>query len=366
MSSGSKGDILIVDDKLENLRLLASLLQEQGYEVRAAINGSIALQAAKAAPPDLILLDINMPGMSGYEVCQELKATESTKQVPIIFISALSEVWDKVKALTIGGVDYITKPFQVIEVLARVENQLTIRRLQLQLEDQNAQLRAEVDERQRAQAALQAEQEKSEQLLLNILPKAVAAQLKQDPGIIAEHFSEATILFADLVQFTELASMIPPRDLVELLNHIFSQFDELTEQYGLEKVKTIGDAYMVVGGLPDQRAGHTEAMAVMALELHRAVATIREDKGHQLFLRVGIHCGPVVAGVIGTKKFSYDLWGDTVNIASRMESTGEAGRIQVTEEVYRELQSAFAFQERGMIPVKGKGQLRTYWLLDQR
>ncbi len=149
-----KADILLVDDKPENLRLLSALLEEQGYEVREAINGSIALKAAQAAPPDLILLDINMPGMSGYEVCQKLKTSESTREIPVIFISALNEAWDKVKSFSVGGADYITKPFKVIEVLARVKNHLMIRQLQKRLQEQNAQLRDEIEERKRAETAL--------------------------------------------------------------------------------------------------------------------------------------------------------------------------------------------------------------------
>ncbi|NET61428.1 MAG: response regulator, partial [Symploca sp. SIO2E6] len=240
-----KGKILVVDDQLNNHHLLSSILTEQGYEVRKAINGKMALMGVQTDPPDLILLDIKMPEMDGYQVCEQLKASAQTKEIPVIFLSALNEAWDKVRAFRIGGVDYISKPFHPEEVLARVENHLTIRRLQQQLQEQNARLRQE--------------QDKSESLLLNILPEAIAQKLKQNACPIAEQFDQATILFADIVGFTPLAEEMSPQKLVNLLNQIFSIFDELTQKHGVEKIKTIGDAYMVVSGLPRVRADHAEA-----------------------------------------------------------------------------------------------------------
>ena len=215
----------------------------------------------------------------------------------------------------------------------------------------------------RARQALEAEQEKSERLLLNILPEPVARQLKQDQRTIAEHFPEVTVLFADIVGFTELSAGVPPEEMVRLLNQVFSKFDLLAEQHGLEKIKTIGDSYMVVGGLPIEREDHLEAIANMALDMQRAIAQFRTPNNTPFNMRIGINTGPVVAGVIGVKKFIYDLWGDTVNTASRMESQGLPGMIQVTEAVYVRLCDRYEFKERGTIYVKGKGQMRTYLLL---
>jgi len=215
----------------------------------------------------------------------------------------------------------------------------------------------------RARQALEAEQEKSERLLLNILPEPVARQLKQDQRTIAEHFPEVTVLFADIVGFTELSAGVPPEEMVRLLNQVFSKFDLLAEQHGLEKIKTIGDSYMVVGGLPIEREDHLEAIANMALDMQRAIAQFRTPNNTPLNMRIGINTGPVVAGVIGVKKFIYDLWGDTVNTASRMESQGLPGMIQVTEAVYVRLCDRYEFKERGTIYVKGKGQMPTYLLL---
>lgn len=223
----------------------------------------------------------------------------------------------------------------------------------------------DITRRKRNQQALQAEREKSERLLLNVLPRRIAEQLKQTPGIIAEYFPEATILFADLVGFTPLSARLSPIEVVELLNRIFSGFDALARQYGLEKIKTIGDAYMVVGGLPEAHPDHVGAVADMALDMLRCIAEL-PGHGAPLQIRIGINTGPVVAGVIGSQKFSYDLWGDTVNIASRMESKGEPGHIQVTQAVYRRLAGAYLLQERGTVMVKGKGEMLTYWLLGKK
>ncbi|WP_421655015.1 adenylate/guanylate cyclase domain-containing protein [Leptothermofonsia sp. ETS-13] len=209
---------------------------------------------------------------------------------------------------------------------------------------------------------LAAEQEKSERLLLNILPEAIADRLKQTPQSIADGFAEATVLFADVVGFTEMTNRMEPTELVARLNQIFSCFDALAEKHGLEKIKTIGDAYMVVGGLPNLRADHAEAIADMALDMQKAIEQLNQETGESFSMRIGINTGPVVAGVIGIKKFIYDLWGDTVNIASRMESQGMPGQIQVTEAIYRRLQNTHRFEERGIIPIKGKGNMRTYWL----
>lgn len=211
-------------------------------------------------------------------------------------------------------------------------------------------------------AELKAEKDKSEQLLLNILPEAIAKRLKEDSEAIAENFDEVTILFADIVGFTPLSARLQPIQLVNLLNDIFSAFDALVEKYNLEKIKTIGDAYMVASGLPIPRPDHADAIADMALEMQAAVERFPTQHNEILQIRIGINTGVVIAGVIGKKKFIYDLWGDAVNIASRMESSGKPGSIQVTAATYERLKSRYVFIERGIITVKGKGEMKTYWL----
>lgn len=216
-----------------------------------------------------------------------------------------------------------------------------------------------------AEEALQYQQEQTERLLFNILPGPIAVRLQMQESIIADSFPEATVMFADLVNFTELCNTIPPTELVRLLNEIFSVFDRLAEQYGLEKIKTIGDAYMVAGGIPISREDHADAIAQMALDMLKEIKHFHTKDGQPFSIRIGIHSGPVVAGVIGIKKIIYDLWGDTVNIASRMESQGIPDKIQVTEFTYNILCGKYLFQERGMISVKGKGEMKTYFLVDK-
>ncbi len=212
-----------------------------------------------------------------------------------------------------------------------------------------------------AEEGLQREHEQSERLLRNILPEPIAIRLKQQVGRIAERFDDATVLFADIAGFTPLSAEMEPERVVALLDELFSRFEGLVEKHGLEKIKTIGDCFMVVGGLPQRRPDHAEAVAAMALDMIDEVSSY-VSHGSALNVRIGIHTGPVVAGVIGRKKFSYDLWGDTVNTASRMESHGVVGGIHVTAAVFERLRDRFTFTSRGVLDVKGKGKMET-WLL---
>jgi class 3 adenylate cyclase len=206
---------------------------------------------------------------------------------------------------------------------------------------------------------------RSESLLLNILPGPIAARLKRAPGTIAEATPDATVLFADIAGFTPLAAALDPPEVIRLLDEVFGLFDRLADRHGLEKIKTIGDAYMVVGGVPVARPDHAEAVAEFGLEILESIGMLAVD-GRTVELRVGMDRGPVVAGVIGRRKFSYDLWGDTVNMASRMESHGVPGRIQVTSRVEECLRYAYRFERRGPIAVKGKGEVDTFFLVGRR
>jgi class 3 adenylate cyclase len=215
----------------------------------------------------------------------------------------------------------------------------------------------------RGRRLLLAEQERSERLLLNVLPAPVAARLKRGEAVIADGFAEVTVLFADLVDFTRRSQETTPEQVVQVLDELFSALDRLAERHGLEKIKTIGDAYMAVGGLPASRPDHAEAVAEMALAVREEVPRHRDPGGRPLAVRIGIDSGPVVAGVIGRRKFSYDLWGDTVNTASRMEQRGVAGCIQVTDRTYQRLRDRYRFERRGRVAVKGKGELTTWFLV---
>ncbi len=271
------------------------------------------------------------------------------------------------EAIARGNLNQQVEVSSIVELgkLANVFNGMT-RQLKDSLDAlhlANEELEARVERRT---GELRQEKERSEQLLLNILPAEIADRLMRTNESPAEHFEEATILFADIVGFTGISARIEPMQLVTGLNQIFSAFDQLTEKYGLEKIKTIGDAYMVVGGLPVSRADHADAIANMALDMHAYMQDVEHIFGESLQIRIGINTGPVIAGVIGIKKFIYDLWGDAVNVASRMESHGKPGYIQVTDATYHKLQNKYLLEPRGAIEVKGRGEMMTYWLLGRR
>ena len=340
--------LLVVDDKESNRDLLSRRLGKQGFTIDTAADGQQALDAVKKAPYDLILLDVIMPGVDGFQVLEQLKSDDQYKHIPVLMISALDEIDGVVRCITMGAEDFIQKPFNQIILNAKISASLERKRLR--------------DREHAFMERLQAEQEKSEKLLLNVLPKPIADRLKRSERTIADSFPEVTVLFSDLVGFTELSTGIAASELVEKLNEIFLAFDILTELHGLEKIKTIGDAYMLVGGLPTPRPDHAEAVADMAIDMFDAIERLNRQHGENFEIRVGIHTGPVVAGVIGKNKFNYDLWGETVNIASRMESHGVPGKVQISGATYNKIKDKFRLDYRGPIEVKGKGLMVTHFL----
>lgn len=347
-----QGHILVVDDLRINRMKLSLGLKQQGHTTAEAENGRQALDMLRAESFDLILLDILMPEMDGYEVLEHMKKDHALRDVPVIVISAQDELESVVRGIELGADDYLPKTFEPVLLQARIGACLEKKRLR--------------DKEQAYIREIQMEREKSEQLLLNILPAPIAERLKRDHEVIADNFYDVSVMFIDVVDFTPLATQMSPADMVKLLNSIFSNIDALVDKHNLEKVKTSGDSYMVVGGLPVPRAGHLESMADMALDVLAGASQFSRADGAPFQLRLGFHAGPVVAGVIGTKKFIYDLWGDTVNIASRMESHGLPGFIQVTQNVLDRLNDCYSFQPRGEIPVKGKGNMMTYLLTGRK
>jgi class 3 adenylate cyclase len=263
-------------------------------------------------------------------------------------ISALDEIDSIVRCIEAGAEDYIQKPFDPVLLGARIEASLERKRLR---------------DRERAFTnELHAEKGKTESLLLNILPETILSRIRKGETAIADRFSDATILFADLVGFTSLADKNPPGRIVELLNGLFSAFDNLARSHKVEKIKTIGDAYMAAGGLPEEGPNHALSVAEMALGMIEAVQETGKCFDDALQLRIGIHSGEVVAGLIGRHRSIYDVWGDTVNIASRLESTGLPNRIQISESTYERVKDTFTCELRGPVALKGKGTMLTYFL----
>jgi adenylate cyclase len=366
--------ILVIDDSAPQRLALASILSEAGYTdlltAGSAIEAFQRLRDDNPAQIELILTDLHMPDLDGIEVCRQVKAMPLLADIPLIMITSSGEMGDLTLAFTAGAMDYITKPANEVELLARVRSALKLKQemdsrkaRERELRQLNQKLTQVLNQLDDQNHMLQTEQAKSERLLLNILPQPIAERLKQTDQIIADQFDEATVLFADIVNFTSWSACLPPQAVVSVLNEVFSRFDQLAEKHGLEKIKTIGDAYMAVAGVPMPRPDHAQAVAAMALDMRAAITSVADG---QLQVRIGIHSGPVVAGVIGQKKFIYDLWGDTVNVASRMESHGLPGSIQVTAAAYSQLKDSFTFGERGLIHVKGRGEMVTYWLMEAK
>ena len=347
-----QGTLLLVDDSEMNRDLISRQLERDGYRVERAENGRVAMDMIRARAYDLILLDIMMPEVNGFELLQWLKTDETLRHIPVLMISALDELDSVVRCIEIGAEDYLQKPINPILLRARVNSSLEKKRLR--------------DREQAYLKQLSIEQEKSEKLLLNILPKPISDRLKRGETQIADSFKEVTVMFSDLVNFTKISANIPPAELVRRISKIFSRFDQLAERYDLEKIKTIGDAYMIVGGVPTPREDHAEAIADMALDMLEAIRQFRQDEDQPFDIRIGIHTGSVVAGIIGMKKFAYDLWGDTVNTASRMESHGLPGSIQISDVTYRYLGDKYLLEDRGKVWVKGKGDMNTYLLKGKR
>jgi class 3 adenylate cyclase len=347
-----EGRVLVVDDLEENRELLSRRLSKLGYTVREASSGEEVLGSIRNQTVDLILLDILMPGIDGLEVLRRLKSDPALRHIPVVMLSSEDQLDTVVRCISLGADDFLPKPFNSTLLMARVESSLSRKRLR----DHEAALLERV----------QAEQAISERLLLNILPRPIADRLKAGERTIADSFPNVTVLFTDFVDFTRLSSSVTPDLLVTRLNGIFSAFDRLCEQHGLEKIKMIGDGYMAVGGLPNARPDHAHIVANVALAMQTEASGFSLGHGRPCRMRIGINSGPVVAGVIGTRKFAYDLWGDTVNLASRMESCAPSGGILVTESTFALLKSEYNFKPGKLVRVKGKGQVVSYFLLGRK
>ena len=340
--------ILVVDDNAANRDVLERRLAREGHEIVCATSGAAALELLAGREFDLILLDLIMPEMSGFEVLRRLKAAVHTGHIPVIVISALDELDSVVRCIEAGAEDYLTKPFNPTLLRARISASLEKKWLR--------------DREKRFVAELEREKERSETLLLNILPPSIVERMRNGETVIADRIAEATILFCDLVGFTTLSADLTADRTIDFLGQTFAAFDRLVAELEVEKIKTIGDAYMVAAGVPEPQADHAQRIAALAPRMLDAVAAVAQATRLDLQARIGVHTGPITAGVIGTHKFVYDVWGDTVNTASRMESHSLPGRIQVSAATRAALGGGFRLERRGVIDVKGKGMMETYFL----
>ena len=335
--------ILIVDDIEENLKVLSETLVEEGFYPLQAKNGERAIQIAKKAKPEHILLDIKMPDMDGFETIAILKSDSETADIPVIFISALNQIEDKVHGFKAGAVDYVSKPFQKEEVIARVSTHLKLRA---------------------AQRAVEAEREKSEKLLLNILPARVASELKESGKSTPQSFHDVSILFSDMVNFTEKSFTLDPETLLGELNDIFTAFDRIMDAHGCERIKTIGDAYFATCGIPEAHADHALRMTEAAKAMIEFLKTRNAEKTIQWEMRVGVHSGCAIAGIVGTNKYLYDVFGDAVNTASRMEGASLPMRINISGKTAELISGKIPLEERGSLEVKGKGPMQMFFVRD--
>ena len=347
-AAGSPGRILVVDDLENNRFLLQEILTLAGHEVALAESGAAALAWLERQPADLVLLDLLMPSMNGLEVLLALRRRPALAELPVLVLSGVDHSEMTGQCLAAGAQDFIRKPFDTAILRARVAAALERKRLH--------------ERELHYLAQLDAEKRRAETLLANILPAAVIARLGRGERTIADRIEPVTVLFADIVGFTRIAARLSPVRLVADLDRMVSTFDGLAVELGVEKIKTVGDAYLAVAGVPDLRPDHADAAAELALRMTEAAVALAPELGADYRLRVGLHSGPVLAGVIGRRKFSYDVWGDTVNVASRLQQQSEPGAITLSAVTAASLAGRFLAEPLGEVELRGRGAFPTFRL----
>jgi class 3 adenylate cyclase len=331
--------ILIVDDIDDNVFTLERRLKQfANSENVSARNGRLAMEALRSAPYDLVLLDVQMPEMDGTAVLEQMKSDMALRDVPVIMVSALDDMDTVLRCIKLGAEDYVQKPFNAELLRARVEAALERKRLR----DQEAKFLAQ----------LQAEKARVNDLLHSVLPKSVVSELKASGRLMPRRHEDVSVLFCDIVGFTEYCDRNPPETVIERLEALVDAFEAAVERHGLEKIKTIGDAFMATAGL----LRYVENPALAAVECGLAMARAAEEHGAGWKVRIGIHMGPVVAGVLGKRSFVFDLWGDTVNVAARVASEAEPGGVLVTGALWPFLAAACQGRALGAVALKGKGK----------
>jgi len=341
--------ILIVDDNEDNRYTLELMLASDGYErVASAASGNEAIALIEKEKFSLVLLDLMMPDLNGDEVLKVIKSDPDKRDISVVMISADTDA-DKVsQCIELGADDYLPKPFNPTILRARIA--ATLRRHSLRaLENEYL-------------GKIENEKRHSETLLRNILPAEVATRLRNGESNIADHFDDATVIFADVVGFGKITARMKAYEIVACLNQLFSEFDRLAEDAGIEKIKTIGDNYMAVSGVPAPRANHMRMAAKFALDTVAATARLRSRLPVPFSIRVGLHSGPVMAGVIGTRKFAYDVWGDTVNIAARLEAASQPNRVLASAATVKGLGSDYSLDGPHKIDNKEDRVLEAFFL----
>lgn len=348
--------ILVVDDSRTMRAALRRALEEIGYRaIEEAAHGREALEKLRAAPFDLVLLDLDMPEMDGRETLGAIKSDPDWKVIPVIIVSGSGQESNAISCIAAGAEDFLNKPFDPVLLRARVVSSIERK----QLRDQDRLLLAQLH---REKQLVEQEKANSDRLLLNILPAPVKHRLQTGEKEIADSHPAVTIGFADIVGFSSMARRHTPPRLVSILDRFFGEFDRIMDRHGAEKIKTIGDNYMFASGVPLPEPRHAEVAADCALEILECFNRANETLGLGLAIRCGLHSGPVVAGIIGKKKFAYDIWGDAVNVASRMESTGAAGKVHISRDTRDLLGEAFVATPRGPVECKGIGPVEGFFL----
>ncbi len=349
------GRILVVDDNAGNRDLLSRRLEREGYCIETAEDGRQALAKLEAAPFDLVLLDIVMPELDGFAVLQTIRADPRWKETAVIMISALDEIKSVVRCIEIGAEDYLPKPFDQVILRARIGAILDRKRLRDEERLRAAQVERAFEEAER-------QKQVAEGMLRNILPAKIAQELQNAGSVEPMYFEDVTIGFTDFVGFTLATEKLAAEEIVGMLHEYFTAFDRIVSRYGLEKMKTIGDSYMFVSGMPDRRPSHPVDAVLAALEMVEALRSMaRPSEGIEWQMRVGLHTGPVIAGVVGIHKFAFDVWGDSVNFSSRMESSGAPNRINLSERTYSRVKDFVRCTPRGRVLTKDGREADMYF-----
>lgn len=342
--------ILIVDDETPYLEMTKMQLETMGFKrLYKAGSGQEALDALRSEPGvDMILSDVNMVGMDGIAFLREVKGDPNLQHIPVIMISGVDGMETVIQAIEEGAEDYLHKPIKEALLWARVCATLERKHLR----DRELKLFAQVEK----------EKKKSEEILYNLIPESIVMRLRNGEQDIAEIFSDCTVLFADIVGFTSLSAQLDPSELVRMINTLFHAFDRILELHNLEKIKTNGDNYIVVGGLPPNVENHADRCIRFASQAILEIEEYNRIHGMNLQMRIGLNTGPVVAGIVGKTRFSFDMWGDTVNLASRMESLSPPNRIHMSASTRQSLNGLYQYESRGEIEIKGIGRMETFLL----